>query len=49
MKLFNWTNIRLILMFALVIFLFSFTSNRNEERKLTKSEVIFVGDNDSFC
>ncbi|MFE3866932.1 cell division protein FtsQ/DivIB [Flavobacterium sp. LS2P90] len=44
MKLFNWTNIRLILMFALVIFLFSFTSNRNENRKLTKSTVIFVGD-----
>ena len=48
MKLFNWTNIRLILMFALVVFLFSFTSKRNEERKLTKSEVIFVGDNDPF-
>ncbi len=44
MKLFNWTNIRLILMFALVIFLYSFTSNRNENRKLTKSTVIFVGD-----
>ena len=48
MKLFNWTNIRLILMFALVVFLFSFTSKRNENRKLTKSEVIFVGDNDPF-
>lgn len=44
MKLFNWTNIRLILMFALVIFLYSFTSNRNENRKLIKSAVIFVGD-----
>jgi len=44
MKLFNWTNIRLILMFALVVFLYSFTSNRNENRKLTKSAVIFVGD-----
>ncbi|MGZ9734236.1 cell division protein FtsQ/DivIB [Flavobacterium sp. GNP002] len=48
MKLFNWTNIRLILMFGLVIFLFSFTSNRNENRKLTKSVVIFVGDNAPF-
>ena len=44
MKLFNWTNIRLILMFALVVFLYSFTSNRNENRKLIKSTVIFVGD-----
>nr|WP_315130964.1 cell division protein FtsQ [uncultured Flavobacterium sp.] len=48
MKLFNWTNIRLILMFGLVIFLFSFTSNRNERRKLTKSKVVFVGDNAPF-
>ena len=31
-------------MFALVVFLYSFTSNRNENRKLTKSAVIFVGD-----
>lgn len=44
MKLFNWTNIRLILMFVLVVFLYSFTSNRNENRKLIKSTVIFVGD-----
>ena len=48
MKLFNWTNIRLLLMFVLVIFLFSFTSNRNAGRKLTKSTVIFVGDNAPF-
>ncbi|MFV8344853.1 cell division protein FtsQ/DivIB [Flavobacterium sp. ZB4P13] len=48
MKLFNWTNIRLLLMFVLVIFLFSFTSNRNADRKLTKSVVIFVGDNAPF-
>jgi cell division protein FtsQ len=44
MKLFNWANIRLILMFSLVIFLYSFTSNRNNNRKLTKSVVVFVGD-----
>lgn len=48
MKLFNWTNIRLILMFGLVIFLFSFTSNRNKSRKLTKSVVVFVDDNAPF-
>ncbi|HEY6143883.1 MAG TPA: cell division protein FtsQ [Flavobacterium sp.] len=48
MKLFNWTNIRLILMFSLVIFLFSFTSKRNEKRKITKSVVVFVGDNSPF-
>jgi cell division protein FtsQ len=48
MKLFNWINIRLVLMFSLVIFLFSFASNRNLGRKLTKSTVIFVGDNAPF-
>ena len=35
-------------MFALVVFLYSFTSNRNSKRKLTKSEVIFVGENNNF-
>lgn len=44
MKLFNWYTIRLILMFSLVIFLYSFTSNRNNNRKLTKSVVVFVGE-----
>lgn len=48
MKLFNWTNIRLILIFGLVIFLFSFTSKRNETRKLAKSVVVFEGDNALF-
>ena len=48
MKLINWTNIRFILMFSLVIFLFSFTSKRNESRKLSKSVIIFVGYNAPF-
>jgi cell division protein FtsQ len=48
MKIFNWTNIRLVLMFALVIFLYSFTSMRNERRKLLKSEVVFLDDNNPF-
>jgi cell division protein FtsQ len=46
MKFFNWSTIRLLLMFTLVIFLYSFSSYRNTNRKLTKSEVIFLdGDN----
>ena len=46
MKIFNWPLIRLVLMFALVVFLYSFASHRNEVRKLAKSEVIFLdGDN----
>ena len=35
-------------MFVLVIFLFSFTSKRNANRKLTKSVVVFVGQNAPF-
>ena len=48
MKLFNWTNIRLLLMFVLVIFLLSFTSKRNENRKLKKSVILFVGNTEPF-
>ena len=48
MKIFQWTNIRLILMLALVAFLFSFTSMRNENRKLAKSVVVFVDDSSPF-
>ena len=48
MKLFNWTNTRLVLMIAVVIFLFSFTSKRNGHRKLSKAEVSFVGQNTLF-
>lgn len=45
-KYFNWINVRLVLMFVAVIFLFSFTSKRNAQRKLQKSEVVFTnGDN----
>jgi cell division protein FtsQ len=35
-------------MFALVVFLYSFTSSRNAQRKLKRSEVIFVGENSNF-
>jgi cell division protein FtsQ len=45
---FNWTNLRLGLMIALVIFLFSFTSLRNESRKIRGSAVFFVEDNSLF-
>lgn len=48
MKIFTWTNIRLVLMIAVVIFLFSFTSHRNAMRKVQKTEVIFIGENSLF-
>ncbi len=48
MKIFTWTNIRLVLMIAVVIFLYSFTSHRNEMRKIRKTEVVFVGEKNLF-
>lgn len=48
MKLFNWTNIRLILIFGVVLFLYSFAQHRNGDRKLKKSMVVFVGENAIF-
>jgi len=48
MKIFNWTNIRLALMFAVVVFLYSFTAQRNEHRKLKKSMVVFVTETSPF-
>jgi cell division protein FtsQ len=48
MKIFNWSSVRLVLMFGLVIFLFAFTSKRNESRKLTKSVVFFLDDSNPF-
>jgi len=48
MKIFTWTNIRLVLMIAVVIFLYSFTSQRNATRKIKKTEVVFVGEKNLF-
>ena len=45
MKILNRKNIQLFLMIVLVVFLFAFTSKRNEVRKIVKTEVQFVGDN----
>jgi len=48
MKFFTWTNIRLVLMITVVIFLYSFTSHRNATRKIAKTEVVFVGEKNLF-
>jgi len=48
MKIFNWSNIRLVLIFGLVLFLYSFAQHRNGNRKLKKSTVVFVGENTLF-
>ncbi len=43
-----WINVRLVLMLVLIITMYSFTSIRNEQRKLTKTEVVFIGDETHF-
>lgn len=48
MKIFSWINIRLVLMIGMVIFLYSFTSHRNEMRKIKKTVVVFEGKNTLF-
>ena len=48
MKKINWQIIRLILILGFVVFLYSFSSKRNNNRKLIKSEVVFVGANNLF-
>ncbi len=47
-KIFSWTNIRLTLMLALVIFLYAFTGGRNQQRKLQKTEVVFSNNSQLF-
>lgn len=48
MNFFNWITLRLVLMIGVIIFLFSFTSMRNSERKLLKTEVVFEDDENIF-
>ena len=48
MKYFTWINIRLLMIIAVIIGLFSFTSYRNERRKIRNTEVVFVGENTLF-
>ena len=43
-----WINIRLILIFGLIVALYSFTSIKNQNRKLSKTMVQFVGENNQF-
>lgn len=48
MKKIKWTDVRLVLMIGVVIFLYSFSSKRNETRYLQKTEVRFKGENNLF-
>ncbi|RZJ35867.1 MAG: cell division protein FtsQ [Flavobacterium sp.] len=48
MKVFKWSNVRLVLMLGLVAFLYSFTGKRNEQRHLKKSVVVFTDQDNLF-
>jgi len=47
-KYFRWSNVRLIFILGMVIFLFSFGNSRNYKRELTDSNVEFVGNEQLF-
>jgi len=42
MKKIRWNDVRLVLIFGAVIFLYSFTSKRNENRKLKEADIEFA-------
>lgn len=48
MKRFNWHTIRLVLVAFLMIFLYSFSSKRNNERKISKIDIKFESDDNMF-
>lgn len=48
MKRINWSTIRLIVVFIAIGFLYSFTKNKNLDRKISKTEIVFVGENQLF-
>jgi cell division protein FtsQ len=42
MKKINWNNVRLVLMLCVVVFLYAFTSKRNEQRLMTEANIEFA-------
>lgn len=44
----NWSYIRIILLFGLVIFLYAFSTVRNNTRVISEPNIKFVGDNNLF-
>lgn len=48
MIFFNWNSIRLVLIIIAVIAIYSFSMKRNYERKIAKTEVVFLGDDNLF-
>lgn len=48
MKKIKWNDVRLVLMIGVMVFLYSFSTKRNEARKIVKTDVEFTGENNPF-
>ncbi|RYG28544.1 MAG: cell division protein FtsQ [Chitinophagaceae bacterium] len=48
MKIFSWTNVRLVVVFAVAIFLFAFSSHRNANRRISKADVVLDNASELF-
>jgi len=48
MKKIKWNDVRLVLMIGVMVFLYSFSTTRNEARKIVKTDVEFTGENNPF-
>lgn len=48
MKRIKWSDVRLVLMIGAMIFLYSFSTMRNANRKIVKTDVEFTGKNNPF-
>ena len=48
MKKIKWNDVRLVLMIGVMVFLYSFSTMRNGNRKIVKTDVAFTGENNPF-
>lgn len=48
MKRINWSTLRLLVLLLVIGFLYSFAKKKNSQRKITSTEVVFVGENQLF-
>ncbi len=48
MRRINWHSVRLVLVILMMIFLYSFSSKRNSERKINKIEIKFESNENMF-
>jgi len=47
-KIFNWQNIRLALIFSIIVFIYGFSMQRNEQKKITEIKVELAQENENL-